>query len=64
MRRFIAAVAVMLTVGVLSFTAATVAMGKLPKCQVKWCRDIGCPPDVLCSSGATVKSCYDVCHGG
>ena len=36
---------------------------KLPKCSSVKCRDIGCPSDVLCVSGAQVKSCADVCHG-
>jgi hypothetical protein len=36
---------------------------KLPKCSSVKCRELGCPADVLCVSGAHVKSCADVCNG-
>lgn len=36
---------------------------KLPKCSAVKCRDLGCPADVLCVSGAHVKTCADVCNG-
>ncbi len=46
--------------------AAGVAMGaqaKLPKCSMPMCRSVNCSPDVLCASGAHVKTCADVCNG-
>jgi len=42
---------------------ALVAAPKLPKCASVDCRALGCPADVLCVSGAHVKSCADVCNG-
>ena len=36
---------------------------KLPKCASVNCRALGCPADVLCVSGAHVKTCADVCNG-
>ena len=44
-------------------THALVAAPKLPKCASVNCRALGCPADVLCVSGAHVKSCADVCNG-
>jgi len=60
-----------LLVSTLVFAAAALAVGlaaaaagaKLPKCAQVKCRDLGCPADVLCASGSTVKSCADVCNG-
>ena len=46
--------------------AAGVAIGaqaKLPKCSMTMCRSVNCSPDVLCVSGAHVKTCADVCNG-
>jgi hypothetical protein len=46
-------------------TAAGVAIqaqGKLPKCSMTLCRSVGCSPDVLCASGAHVKTCAEICH--
>ena len=63
MKRLLAAAILILVVGAVAFAAVQVETGKLPKCQMKWCRDIGCPPDVLCSTGTAVKSCYDICNG-
>jgi hypothetical protein len=42
---------------------ALVAEVKLPKCSSVKCRQLGCPADVLCVSGAHVKTCADVCNG-
>ena len=36
---------------------------KLPKCSMTMCRSVGCAADVLCVSGAHVKTCADVCNG-
>ena len=36
---------------------------KLPKCSDVKCRQLGCPADVLCAKGTTVKSCADICNG-
>lgn len=36
---------------------------KLPKCNTVDCRGLGCPADVLCVSGAHVKTCADICGG-
>ena len=44
--------------GALAFAADA----KLPKCSTVKCRDLGCPADVLCVSGAHVKSCADICN--
>ncbi len=40
-----------------------VSAAKLPKCASVNCRALGCPADVLCVSGAHVKTCADVCNG-
>jgi len=51
-------------VGLAIFSAAlaTVASAdKLPKCSKPLCRDVGCSADVLCASGATVKTCAEIC---
>lgn len=48
------------------FTAGAHALAvpiKLPKCSTVKCRELGCPADVLCVSGAHVKTCADVCNG-
>ena len=42
---------------------ALVAGSKLPKCASVNCRALGCPADVLCVSGAHVKSFAEVCNG-
>ncbi len=53
-----------LIVFVFAAGAHTLASGtKLPKCSAVKCRDLGCPADVLCVSGAHVKTCADVCNG-
>lgn len=50
-----------------SFAAGVAALAqpqaKLPKCAQVKCRELGCPADVLCVAGASVKSCADVCNG-
>ena len=38
------------------------AQSKLPKCSMTMCRSVNCSPDVLCVSGAHVKTCADVCN--
>jgi len=43
-------------------TAAIQAEAKLPKCSMTMCRAVNCSPDVLCVSGAHVKTCADVCN--
>jgi hypothetical protein len=51
---------------VLVFAAGAHALAsgaKLPKCASVKCRDLGCPADVLCVSGAHVRSCADICNG-
>lgn len=53
-----------LIVAAFSYGAQALAGGsKLPKCSAVKCRDLGCPADVLCASGAHVKTCADVCNG-
>lgn len=59
--------------GIALVAFATLALGavtlagpgsdKLPRCSEVKCKDIGCPADVLCVSGAKVKSCAEVCGG-
>ena len=51
---------------VASFSAGMIALAadaKLPKCSQVKCRQLGCPADVLCATGTTVKSCADICNG-
>jgi hypothetical protein len=66
MRKLILATA--LLVMVTAASAASLAWAgslnaKLPKCSMPLCRDVGCSPDVLCVSGAHVKTCAEVCSG-
>jgi hypothetical protein len=57
-------VAVMAMSAIASGLAAIAARSaKLPKCAAVKCRDIGCPSDVLCVAGGSVKTCADVCNG-
>jgi len=64
MKRRLLVSTLILAAATLAFGFAAVASGaKLPKCAQVKCRDLGCPPDVLCASGTTVKSCADVCNG-
>jgi len=56
---------VLVAVMVVMAAAAVVAIraeGKLPKCSMTMCRSVNCSPDVLCVSGAHVKTCADVCN--
>jgi hypothetical protein len=47
---------------VLSIAAATIASAdKVPKCSKRLCQDVGCAADFYCASGATVKSCAEIC---
>lgn len=43
--------------------ALAAPQAKLPKCAQVKCRDLGCPADVLCVAGSSVKTCADVCNG-
>ena len=57
-------VVVLVTLGSIAAGATALASGsKLPKCAAVKCRDLGCPADVLCVSGSSVKTCADVCNG-
>ena len=56
---FAAMLVVVFAAGAHALASAT----KLPKCASVNCRALGCPADVLCVSGAHVKSCADVCNG-
>jgi len=69
MKRLIASVAVVLVAGAASLAVASgaftnVSFDKLPKCAGHLCKDVNCSPDVLCSSGTTVKTCAEVCNNG
>jgi hypothetical protein len=57
------AFATMLLVVFVAGAHTLVSGTKLPKCSAVKCRDLGCPADVLCVSGAHVKTCADVCNG-
>ena len=47
---------------VLSTAIVTVASAdKVPKCSRKLCETVGCAADFYCASGATVKSCAEIC---
>ena len=46
---------------VLSMAIVTLASAKVPKCSKKLCQDVGCAADFYCASGATVKSCAEIC---
>ena len=61
MKRRLAAAAVFVVFAAGAHTL--VATAKLPKCASVKCRDLGCPADVLCVSGAHVKSCAEICNG-
>jgi hypothetical protein len=55
---------VLVALGSIAAGASAVASGsKLPKCSAVKCRSLGCPADVLCASGTSVKTCADVCNG-
>ena len=63
-RRMLALAVVLAAIGSIAAGAAALASGsKLPKCAAVKCRDLGCPADVLCVSGSSVKTCADVCNG-
>ena len=57
------ALATLLALVLVAGAHTLVAADKLPKCSSVKCRDLGCPADVLCVSGAHVKSCADICNG-
>jgi len=57
----LAVIAVMVLAGTLAIAGA--GSVKLPKCSSKLCRDIGCPPDILCVQGAHVVTCAEWCGG-
>jgi len=46
---------------VLSTSLVTLAWAKVPKCSRKLCDQVGCAADFYCASGATVKSCAEIC---
>ncbi len=55
--------ALVLAALVVSYAGVSLAGSiKLPKCSGQLCRSAGCSPDVLCVSGAHVKTCADVCN--
>ena len=52
----------LIVLAILSLAIATVASAdKVPKCSKKLCQDVGCAADFYCASGATVKSCAEIC---
>lgn len=63
--RFLRSALLLVLAGSLAAGAAALASPgtKLPKCAQVKCRSIGCPADVLCASGTSVKTCADVCNG-
>jgi hypothetical protein len=65
MKRLAHAALVLAAAAAFAFGASAWAQprAKLPKCAQVKCRDLGCPADVLCVSGAAVKTCADVCNG-
>ena len=63
MRKLILATALLVMAGAASLAWAGALNAKLPKCSMPLCRDSGCSPDVLCASGAHVKTCAEVCSG-
>ena len=63
-RRMIKLLVIAVALGSIAAGATAVASGdKLPKCAAVKCRSLGCPADVLCVSGSSVKTCADVCNG-
>ena len=60
MRRILVALAVIAMAGAAGL--ALRAQGKLPKCSMTLCRSVGCSADVLCASGAHVKTCAEICN--
>lgn len=63
MKKSLAVMVAVLLVAAGAYAASAFASGKLPRCSKTDCRSIGCPSDVLCSSGSTVKTCAEVCNG-
>ena len=62
MRKPLRVVAVVAAFLIVSYAGVSLAWSiKLPKCSGQLCRDVGCSPDVLCVSGAHVKTCAEVC---
>ena len=52
----------LIAVMAMAATVAIQAEAKLPKCSMTMCRAVNCAPDVLCVSGAHVRTCADVCN--
>jgi len=63
MRKGLLVVAGLAMAAVAGLAIASGAGIKLPKCSMPMCRDVNCSADVLCVSGAHVKTCADVCNG-
>jgi len=63
MKRRIALAALLAGVFFAGVHALATPATKLPKCSSVKCRDLGCPADVLCVSGAHVKTCAEICNG-
>ena len=63
--RFLRSALLLVLAGSLAAGAAALASpgAKLPKCAQVKCKALGCPADVLCVAGASVKTCADVCNG-
>ena len=52
---------VVLTLAAGAFALNALAADKVPKCSKPLCRDVGCAADFYCASGATIKSCAEIC---
>ncbi len=61
MRRLAMAIVLGMALTAATYAIGSLSAGKLPKCSKPMCRSVGCAADVLCSSGATVKTCAEIC---
>lgn len=62
MRHRAKSILILIFLAVLTLGIATVASAeKVPKCSKRLCQDVGCAADFYCASGATVKSCAEIC---
>jgi hypothetical protein len=61
--RFVVATLLMAGAAVSSYAIVETAYDKLPKCSGQLCHGVNCSADVLCVSGAHVKTCADWCGG-
>jgi len=64
MRKALASAVVLVAVGAASMAYASMIFDKLPKCSGQLCTSVNCSADVLCVSGAHVKTCAEVCNNG